>query len=135
MNNHILCHGNYTHHSVIVNDEYMATVNFDKLSYGLHVYDLYCLLRKTMEKNDWNIDIGIELIRQYDKENKLNKDEKEVLYILLAYPDKFRKLVNSYYNGKKSLMSIRISEKLAELVNSEIRKKEFFLALKKYINS
>lgn len=129
--NNIMCHGNYTHHSVIMLQDSVATINFDKIAYGIHIYDLYCLLRKTMEKNKWDANMGIQLIDAYNSTKVLNRDEKELLYIFLAYPDKFRKLVNSYYNGKKSLVSTRISEKLDELVDIESRKKDFLNEMKK----
>lgn len=126
-----ICHGNYTHHSFLMCEDFIATVNFDKLTCGVIIYDLYCFLRKTMEKNDWNIELGLQVIDFYNSERELSKEEKEILYIFIAYPDKFRKLVNSYYNGKKSLVSVRISEKLEKLISSELKKKEFLLALEK----
>ena len=58
--------------------------------------------------------------------------EKEILYIFIAYPEKYRKLVNSYFNGKKSWVSIRITEKLEELLKSEDNKKKFLEQFIKY---
>ena len=126
-----VCFGNYNHHSVLINDDSIATINFDKFFYGVQIFDLYCLLRKAMEKNGWNTEMGISIIEEYDKEKEISQEEKEILYIFMAYPEKYRKLVNSYFNGKKSWVSIRITEKLEELVSSEQKKEQFLQHLKK----
>ena len=126
-----VCFGNYNHHSVLINDYSIATINFDKFFYGVQIFDLYCLLRKAMEKNGWNTEMGISIIEEYDKEKEISQEEKEILYIFMAYPEKYRKLVNSYFNGKKSWVSIRITEKLEELVSSEQKKEQFLQHLKK----
>ena len=127
-----LCHGNYNHHSVMMCNGTLATINFEKAFYGVQIYDLYCLLRKAMEKNDWNIDVGVSIIEAYERERNISREEKEVIYIFMAYPEKYRKLVNSYFNGKKSWVSIRITEKLEELLKSEDNKKMFLEQLIKY---
>ena len=75
--------------------------------------------------------MGISIIEEYDKEKEISQEEKEILYIFMAYPEKYRKLVNSYFNGKKSWVSIRITEKLEELVSSEQKKEQFLQHLKK----
>lgn len=131
IDNKWICLGNYNQHSVLLNDDSIATVNFDKIFYGVQIFDLYCLLRKAMEKNEWNTEMGISIIEEYDKEKKISQEEKEILYIFMAYPEKYRKLVNSYFNGKKSWVSIRITEKLEELVSSEQKKEQFLQHLKK----
>ena len=127
-----LCHGNYNHHSVMMCNGTLATINFEKAFYGVQIYDLYCLLRKAMEKNDWNIDVGVSIIEAYERERNISREEKEVIYIFMAYPEKYRKLVNSYFNGKKSWVSIRITEKLEELLKSEDNKKMFLEQFIKY---
>ena len=120
-----ICLGNYTYHSVLIEDEDVATINFDKVHIGVQIYDLYTLLRKAMEKNDWNIEMAKKMLSAYNEEIPLSKSEKEIIIILFGYPDKYRKLINSYYNGKKSWLSIRIYEKLNELIATEEKRKEF----------
>lgn len=134
IDNKWLCHGNYNHHSVLLEEENIATINFDKICYGVQIFDLYCLLRKAMEKNNWDINIGINIVEAYNTEKEITMEEKELLYIFLAYPEKYRKLVNSYFNGKKSWISIRITEKLEELVDCELKKVQFLNYIKTVYN-
>ena len=81
-----ICHGGYTHHGVILipSSEEVATINFDKMHIGVQIYDLYTLLRKTMEKNNWDIEQAREIIKAYDNEKRITKEEQQILKILLV---------------------------------------------------
>ena len=136
-----LCHGAYTHHSVLLLDNEknkevydVATINFDKMHYGVQVYDLYILLRKAMEKNDWDIEMAINIIKAYEENFVLTNEEKKILIILMGYPEKYRKLINSYYNGKKSWLSIRIYEKLNELVAAEEKRQRLLYHMENFFD-
>ena len=119
-------HGNYNYHNIIFMKEQCATVNFEKANIGLQLYDLYQLLRKTMEKNNWQLQYGNRVIEEYCKIRELSKEECHILYISLLYPEKFWKVVNFYYNNKKSWMSQRNIVKLKSLYDQQ-KEKEIFL--------
>jgi hypothetical protein len=151
-----VCHGNYTYHNIImlkskseamsktyvppgwVNKQpvsatelgalgdMIATTNFEKSYIGLQVGDLYQFVRKVMEKNDWDIMYGSNIIEAYDRIRPISKDELYVLYLLLLYPEKFWKITNFYYNGKKSWVSGRNTQKL-NIIGEQNEKKEMFL--------
>lgn len=137
---HRLCHGDYSHHNVIImkgSADYpvdgciggklpnMATVNFDKMNINIQVNDLYLFLRKVMEKNHWDVQLGMDIIRAYDQELPLCPDEMKYLYILLLFPEKFWKIANHYYNTRKSWVSSINQEKLQDFVNSRECRKNF----------
>lgn len=65
-----------------------------------------------MEKNDWDILYGNNIIEIYDRIRPISKDELEILYLLLLYPEKFWKITNFYFNGKKVWISTRNIQKL-----------------------
>lgn len=151
-----VCHGNYTYHNIImlrskaealtkayvppgwVNRQplsatelngagsYIATTNFEKAYIGLQVFDLYQFIRKVMEKNDWDILYGSNIIEAYDQVRTITREELKVLYLLLLYPEKFWKITNFYYNGKKSWVSGRNTQKL-NMIGEQNEKKEIFL--------
>ena len=128
-----LCHGNYTYHSILLGEDEVFTYNFDKVNIGVQIYDLYTLIRKAMEKNNWDIDMAKMMIKTYNECLPLNNSEKNILIILFGYPDKYRKLINGYYNGKKSWLSIRIYEKLNELIRTEEIRKNFIKDLDEWL--
>jgi Ser/Thr protein kinase RdoA (MazF antagonist) len=148
-----ICHGNYTYHNVIMintnqigysnwkpsyQTEYlqaadlrgkvngnMATTNFDKACMGVQVIDLYQYLRKVMEKNEWDIDLGSMILDTYSQVLPVDKDEIKLLYVLLLYPEKFWKITNFYYNGKKSWVPQRNIQKLIGIQEQKEKKKKF----------
>jgi hypothetical protein len=154
--NRRVCHGNYTYHNILMiknktdantkvyvppggmNKQLlsaaelgapsvmMATTNFEKSYIGLQICDLYQFVRKVMEKNDWDIMYGSNIIEAYDRVKPISKEELNILYLLLLYPEKFWKITNFYYNGKKSWVSGRNIQKLGT-IGEQNSKKEIFL--------
>lgn len=126
-------HGSYNYHNIILSAEQVITTNFEKSDIGLQVIDLYDFIRKVMEKNSWNMDIGINAIEAYRKERELGTKERKVLYALLLYPEKYWKLVNFYYNGKKSWMSAKNFEKLKRICSQEEERHKFLKEVKRLL--
>lgn len=103
-----------------------AATNFDRASVGIQIFDFYNFLRKVMEKNDWDLDFGCELMEQYQQVKPMSKAELKLLYILLLYPEKFWKITNFYYNSKKSWVPQRNIQKLVS-IQDQYEVKERFL--------
>jgi hypothetical protein len=80
-----------------------------------------------MEKNGWDGGLGIAVIAAYEKERALEPEEKTLLYAMLLYPEKYWKLVNFYYNSRKSWISSRNLEKLIK-IRAQEENRAFFLA-------
>lgn len=157
-----VCHGNYTYHNVIMlkGDKAlssslsfntaspevsaaglkgsvgakMATTNFDKACIGVQITDLYQFMRKVMEKNDWDMDIGSMILDKYTGILPVDNDELKLLYILLLYPEKFWKITNFYYNGKKSWVPQRNIQKLIGIQEQMGMKKQFLDCLATTLN-
>jgi hypothetical protein len=159
-----ICHGNYTYHNVMMlkTDKIqsgninwktgrreesisaaglrgsiranMATTNFDKACIGVQVTDLYQFMRKVMEKNDWDSDIGSMIVDNYTRVLPIDKDELKLLYVLLLYPEKFWKITNFYYNGKKSWVPQRNIQKLIGIQEQMEMKKQFLDCLATSLN-
>ncbi|WP_343210729.1 CotS family spore coat protein [Anaerolentibacter hominis] len=110
-----ICHGNYTYHNVLILKDGVATTNFDKCGPGLQLTDLYYFLRKVMEKHDWNMKVGDMILEEYNRSYPLSEEELHLLGILLWYPEKFWKVMNFYYNKKKSWVPYRNYEKLLKV--------------------
>lgn len=122
------CHGDYNQHSIIFAKQGVAVVGLEHFVYDLQIRDLANFLRKMMEKNNWNGELGWELLTAYHEIRPLLEQEKQYLYYSLAYPEKFWKLANHYSNAHKSWLSERNVEKLEKLILQE-EKREDFLSL------
>lgn len=121
-----ICHGNYTYHNLILTKSGIATTNFERCGIGFPVFDLYYFMRKVMEKNEWNIELGTMILKEYTKEYTPIAEEYKLLYILLLYPEKFWKVTNHYFNNKKSWVSQRDIQKICN-IQEQNKKKEQFL--------
>lgn len=125
LNSSNICHGNYTYHNILITKNGIATTNFEKICIGVQIMDFYLLIRKVMEKNDWNINYGSSMIEEYNKNKTISKEEMKILYVLLLYPEKFWKITNFYYNGKKSWIPQRNIQKLINIQEQNKVKEEF----------
>lgn len=125
-----LSHGSYTYHNVLFREQDIITTNFDKAEVGIQIRDLYDFLRKVMEKNSWKPELGKYVIKEYQKEREMEPGEGVVLYTMLLYPEKYWKLVNFYYNGRKSWMSAKNLEKLLKLRAQEEQRTAFLREVK-----
>lgn len=121
----IVCHGDYQYHNIIQTPGGMALINFEKCVRDNPVRDLYLFMRKLLEKNNWSQSLGDILLRSYDEEKGLTEKDYMQLYYRFAYPEKFWKIVNFYYNSGKAWIPGRNMEKLEKLLMQEKEKKDF----------
>lgn len=119
------CHGDYQYHNILWGSQGMYIVNFEKCLRDRQIRDLYLLMRKLLEKSDWPAAMGRELLAAYEKVNSVSAYAYIDLYYRLAYPEKFWKIVNFYYNSGKAWIPQRNQEKLDKLLAQEKQKKSF----------
>ncbi len=123
-----LCHGNVDHHHVLLGDGYVAVIEFNKMHLGNQMTDLYHFMRKVMEKHEWNQRLGEQMLSAYGRILPLNQRDRDSLYYLFLYPEKYWKQVNFYYNARKTWIPARNMEKIQTLeAQTDARKK--FLAI------
>lgn len=118
-------HNNYTYHNILMLRDGEAVTEFQKAKPGLQLWDLYMFLRKALEKNEWDIRLADEIIKNYDAFGGLTKEQINLLEIFLSYPEKFWKLSNYYYNSRKNWVSLRTREKLEQIRSQQTAKMRF----------
>ncbi len=121
----VICHGDYQHHNLLFTGNILNVINFEKCVPDRPVRDIYLFMRKLLEKSDWSVTTGFELLSAYEKENKLEKEDYTQLYYRLAYPEKFWKIANFYYNSGKAWIPGKNLEKLVKVHRQEKEKIEF----------
>lgn len=112
-----VCHGEYNQHNVLLCKSQTVVTNFDKFRYDTQVADLYCFMRKILEKNEWDQRLAHEMIACYDRSCGLSDAAYENLKIRFLYPEKYWKLANHYYNHSKAWVSEKNIEKIIKLIN------------------
>lgn len=111
-----ICHGEFNQHNVLFVNQKIAVTNFDKWNYDIQTADLYQFMRKILEKHNWDKELGKQMLEEYNKERPLSGMELDNLRLRFAYPEKFWKLANYYYNHKKAWVSQKSEEKLDTLI-------------------
>lgn len=119
------CHGDFQYHNILMGAEGWFVVNFEKCLPDDPIRDLYLLLRKLLEKGDWSVSLGTELIKAYEKRHPMSARSRIDLFYRLAYPEKFWKIVNFYYNSGKAWIPGKNQEKLEKLIAQEKNKQHF----------
>ncbi len=116
-NNRQICHGECTQHNFLFIQEGVAVTNFEHWNWGLQIADLSQFMRKILEKHQWDIDFGHDMIASYQRIRKLSQAELKNLMLLLAYPWKYWKVANFYANSNKVWISPRNVEKLKKTIS------------------
>ena len=119
------CHGDYQYHNILKGSNGWFLVNFEKCLPDNPIRDLYLLMRKLLEKGNWTVSLGTELLAAYEKESPLPAMSRIDLYYRLSYPEKFWKIANFYYNSGKAWIPGRNQEKLEKLIAQEKEKQHF----------
>ena len=120
-----ICHGELNQHHILMGKDYVAVTEFNKMHLGLQVEDLYYFTRKIMEKHDWNPILGESILEAYERVLPMSPVERECLYYLFLYPEKYWKQLNFYYNANKAWIPARQTEKIENLERQQKRRMEF----------
>lgn len=124
-----ICHGDYQYHNIIELPEGQGVINFEKFIMDDQVRDLYLYMRKLLEKSNWSKELGRKILEAYNEINELPARSFVSLYYRLAYPEKFWKIVNFYYNSHKSWIPGKNLEKLQKVVEQEKAKQDFLTTI------
>ena len=121
--NGLYCHGDYQYHNVIFGKgsggAYTGIVNLEHFAHDAGARDFYLLFRKISEKCDWSLDMAQSMLDAYQNRRVFPPIEWRSLCLRLEYPEKFWKIINFYYNSRKSWMPNRNYDKLESLIHQE----------------
>ena len=125
-----LCHGDLDHHHVLMGSRHVAVIEYNKMHLGNQMTDLYHFTRKIMEKQNWNQTLGLEMLKAYDKILPLGSEDRQYLYYLFLYPEKYWKQINFYFNANKAWIPARNVEKLKSLEEQMESRDQFLSKIK-----
>ncbi len=111
------CHHDYTHHNILMDGGQVTIINFDYCCYELGVYDVANLIRRKMRKCDWDISKTGLIIQSYSSVAPLSREELEVMKIILQFPQKLWRVVNRYYNSRRSWSEKSYVSRLMEVID------------------
>lgn len=128
-----ICHGDMNQHNLLFAAGKPALIHMEHACLGRQVTDLGNFMRKILEKYDWEEWIGMTMLEAYENVRPLGQQERTELYYRLAYPEKFWKIANHYYNSRKVWDSGISREKLSREIQRSERKNLFLHRLEKEV--
>lgn len=117
-----LCHKEFAPHNVIFtekNTTASGVVEFGSCSIDLPVLDLANLIKRRMRKCGWIPQTANMIINSYIKYRNLTQADINILKIILDYPQKLWRIVNVYYNSRKTWCEKSCLKKLEEIKNEK----------------
>ena len=125
-----LCHGDLNQHHLLMGEGGIAVIEFNQMHRGKQMADLYHFMRKVMEKHGWGEGLGLAMMENYDKVLPIDGKDRECLYYLFLYPEKYWKQLNYYYNANKAWTPAKNVEKLQKLKEQQEARNRFMSQIK-----
>ena len=113
----LFCHHDYTHHNIMMAGERTVIMNFDYCCHELKVYDIANFIRRKMRKCEWDISKSEIIINSYNSREKLDENDLDVMRIILQFPQKFWRVINRYYNSRRSWSEKSFVNRLQEVID------------------
>lgn len=124
-----ICHGMCNQHNFLMTPDGATLVNFGDFFVGNHMADVAQFLRKIMEKQNWNPMLAGKMLDRYDAVFPFDDTQWEQLKVRMAYPEKYWKIANFYYNNNKAFLPEKNMEKLELLIHQEQKWINFYYAV------
>lgn len=127
-----LCHNDLAHHNILIEEEKAFFLDFDYASIDLRIKDLSNFIEKSIKGFDYDIEIAKNIIKNYTLNQKMSKDEYEIMYIMLKFPHDFVSICKNYYLKQKDWEEKVFLERFIKKASYKNDKKLF---LKDYKNN
>ena len=143
----VICHKDYTSHNIVfppnassdlrgkissTRGEHDAQscaaggmINYDCAASDLPLFDITNLIKRRMRKCGWRATDADTILNNYCKYKPLSKDEIEIIKIVLRFPQKLWRIVNKYYNSRRSWCEKSCLLKLSEIKKERVQIDEF----------
>ena len=94
--------------------------NFDKCSAELPLSDLAAYIRRYFKKTEGTAAGISAMLERYGRHCPLSERDMILLQGMLLYPEKFLRLINEYYNRRRTCVSPAMRERLAAAAKEEL---------------
>ena len=111
-----VCHGEYNQHNVFFRRDGAAAANFGHFNFDIQISDLYCFMRKILEKSNWDVTLAHQMLERYHQIQSISPAQWQNLRIRFTYPEKYWKLANYYFSHNKAWISGKNTEKLGKVI-------------------
>ncbi|KEJ01065.1 spore coat protein [Clostridium botulinum A2B7 92] len=133
--NKTLCHHSFYYQNIIKKGREYYIIDLDNIIIDLQVNDLGKYIRRLMTKKSyqWDFEKTKRIIEAYNSENKLTKEDLEVMLSLIIFPHKFWKLGKNRYIKHKHWPETKYMKKLNKIIKYDDMQREFLENYLKYL--
>ncbi|KPU44556.1 spore coat protein I [Oxobacter pfennigii] len=97
-----ICHHNLAHHNVMIDDcNKVYFSDFDNCIKDLRIHDVANIMVKAIKYFNWDVNTAQSILENYSSIDALRKEEVEVLYGFLTFPQDFYEISMQYYMKTK----------------------------------
>ena len=93
---------------------------FEKCSADVPALDLAAYLRRFMRKTEGDRAVLEGMLQAYEAACPLSREERQLVLAMVAFPDRFIKLIHTFYNKRQVCVSPAMQERLEEAVQESM---------------
>lgn len=97
----VFLHQDLINHNIIIRDDRGYFIDFDYGKLGLKVQDIRNLIVRVVKNSAYDINKAIRVLDEYEKVEKLDTCEKNILSAILEFPLDYCSIVKDYYYKNK----------------------------------
>lgn len=114
LSNQNICHHDFTSHNVIFNSLGTYITGFENCCIEIKEYDIANFLRRKMRRTGWSLSDAKNIMDNYRSVLPMSEAELDMVRIILRFPQKLWRIVNKYYNSRKSWCERSCLEKMSD---------------------
>ena len=114
------CHHDFTYHNIILDDNNdVHVIDFDFCKREVRTFYISNFMIKVLKRVDWDINFAKAIIESYNSVSPLSKEEYQVLYAYLQFPQRYWRLANRYYYNEVNWGQGTFTNKLQSIINEK----------------
>jgi len=124
--NHEICHNSFKGEHVLCDEQnHLYVTGWEHASFDVPLLDLAAYIRRFVKKTQADPRVGEKILKAYDKQKRLKKQDCLLLKGFLTYPEKFLRLCNEYYNKRRVCVSPAVRERMENCILADQKLKAF----------
>lgn len=115
-----LCHGDYVNKNILIDDNKIYVIDFDKALLTYSMYDLCYFMRRLLKRSkiNWDIELTRKILKTYNSISPINEDDFRYIFAYLSFPQKYWRLSKDYYSNIKKCNKKIFLDSLKEVAQS-----------------
>ena len=129
--NLVLCHNDLAHHNFIIDNDEVKIIDFDYCKLDIKIMDIYNYIIKAIKNLGYSKETMDNILKVYNENLRINKDEAYILNSLLHYPKDFISIALLYYFKGKEWDEAAFISKIENKIELDEFRRELIENIKK----